>query len=382
MNILIISIEFPPGPGGIGTLSYQIANILTKSGWKVSVSSPQRFSTEKEIKMFNQSQRFEIQSISYKGPFLFEAIDRFIKSFTLISKRKPNIILSIGGQATWLGAILSILTNTPLASIGIGTEFVHGTKIQHWLTRNSFNQADNVVAISKYTKNLMVEFNIKESLIYVIPCGADDELFMKGLPVEYLKLKYQLDNSKVILTVGTLTKRKAQDIVIRAISLLKETIPEIKYLIVGNPVTKDELQHLAGALGVRDSIVFAGQASQVELPYLYNLADVFVLVSRQTKNGDVEGFGIVVIEAALCGTPSVVSNKSGLVETIIDGETGYIVEQENPDATADAIQELLLDDNLRKKMGEAAYRNASENSTWEKIINHYEKVLIQTVKKK
>ncbi len=78
---------------------------------------------------------------------------------------------------------------------------------------------------------------------------------------------------------------------------------------------------------------------RAELPYFYNLADLFVLVSRRTSIGDVEGFGIVVTEAALCGTPSVVSRNSGLEETVIDRKTGLIVDQENPEDTASAIIE-------------------------------------------
>jgi phosphatidylinositol alpha-1,6-mannosyltransferase len=135
------------------------------------------------------------------------------------------------------------------------------------------------------------------------------------------------------------------------------------------------LEALATALGVADRVVFLGKVVQEELPALYNRADLFVLVSRQTSTGDVEGYGIVVTEAALCGTPAIVSNHSGLVETVIEGVTGLIVEPENPKATADAISRLLLDDSLRQQMGRAAQKYALENATWAKRIGRYDQLL-------
>jgi phosphatidylinositol alpha-1,6-mannosyltransferase len=138
---------------------------------------------------------------------------------------------------------------------------------------------------------------------------------------------------------------------------------------------QSEFEKLAYELGVLDSVIFVGQVPQEKLPYFYNLADIFVLVSRSTLACDVEGFGIVVIEAALCGIPSVVSNKSGLEETVIDWTTGLIVEQEDPEATAAAIIELLMNDSLRDRMGDAAYYNAINNATWKLSVQKYEKTL-------
>lgn len=380
MKLLILTIEFPPGPGGIGALSYQIAYNLSNSGWNVSVTTPQNYSNDPEIEAFNKKQPYFIQRLTYIGPFLFEAVDRFLKAFSLILHQRSNIILSVGEQATWLGAILAFLTTKPLVAIGIGTEFVRGSKFRHWITRMSFNRANNIIAISDYTRQLMREFNINLTNTSVIPCGADDDIFIKNLPVEELRKELHLEHSKVILTVGQLTERKAQDIVIRALPKIRQSYPEIKYLVVGFPKMQSEFEKLAYELGVLDSVHFIGQVPQEILPYFYNLTDVFVLVSRRTFSGDVEGFGIVVIEAALCGTPAVVSNKSGLEETVIDRTTGLIVSQENPEATASAIIELLSDDSLRNRMGDVAHKYAIKNATWKMRIQDYDEILRQYLK--
>ena len=380
MKVLILTIEFPPGPGGIGTLSYQIANNLSNSGWNVSVTTPQNYSNDPEIEAFNKKQPYLIQRFIYIGPFLFEAVDRFVKAFSLILQQRTNIILSVGEQATWLGAILAFLTSQPLIAIGIGTEFVSGNKLRHWITRMSFNRANHIIAISNYTLQLMKELNINLINSSAIPCGADDDIFIKNLPVEELRKELHLEHSKVILTVGKLTERKAQDIVIRSLPKIRQIFPEIKYLVIGIPKMQSEFERLAYEFGVLDSIQFIGQVPQEILPHFYNLADVLVLVSRRASTGDVEGFGIVVTEAALCGTPAVVSNKSGLEETVIDWTTGLIVSQENPEETASAIIELLSDDSLRDRMGEAAYKYAIKNSTWKLRIQDYDKILRQCLK--
>jgi len=379
VELLILTIEFPPGPGGIGTLSYELAKNLSKSGWNVSVSSPQNFSDNSEIRAFNNAQTFIIQRLNYKGPFVFEAINRFVSAITLLLQQQSNIIISIGGQATWLGVLLALLTNKPLVAIGIGTEFTYGNKLQQWITRKSFNRANKVIAISNYTQKLMKEININPSKISVIHCGADGNSFTKNLPVDHLKKKLNLEQSKVILTVGALSKRKAQDIVIRAIPKIKRRFPDIKYLVIGNPKLQTEFQKLTYELDVSDSVIFLGQVPRAELPNFYNLADLFVLVSRRTCTGDVEGFGIVVIEAALCGIPSIVSRNSGLEETVIDRKTGLIVDQENPEDTAEAIINLLSDDSLRIKMGNSAYQHAIKYSTWDLKITEYKKFLLPLI---
>jgi glycosyltransferase involved in cell wall biosynthesis len=148
----------------------------------------------------------------------------------------------------------------------------------------------------------------------------------------------------------------------------------VKYLIAGLPSRRKELRQLALDLGVDDHVVFLGQVPQEELPYLYNLADVFVLVSRRSS-GQVEGFGIVAVEAALCGTPAIVSRDCGLEEAVVENETAFVVNPDDPEATAEAITQLLADDDLRMRMGRAALHYAVENSTWDRRTGMYDALL-------
>ena len=136
-------------------------------------------------------------------------------------------------------------------------------------------------------------------------------------------------------------------------------------MIAGLPTKRSEYESLAGNLGVAGHVHFLGSVVTGDLVRLYNACDLFVMTSRTTSTGDCEGYGIAVVEAALCGKPAVVSQGSGLSEAIVDGDTGVAVAQNDPNATADAIITLLSDDKGRCAMGQAAQRRAITEQTWD-----------------
>ena len=380
LRLLVLSIEFPPGPGGLGTLAYQISNCLTQMGWQVAVATPQPHATSQEIEAFNNLQQFGITRFSFKGPAIFEGLSRLFITLRLIYSHQPDVILAIGWQSVWLSSLLSLFTNIPYAAMGAGTEFLVSASIKRSLTRRAYQLADLVIFISQYTQKLAQSrgFNISKDTI--ISLGADDKIFKPSLSVTDLRQELNLTGSRVILTVGQVSERKAQDVVIRALPSILNDFPNAYYLIVGLPTNQARLEQLANELGVADHIQFTGMVPKSELPFLCNLADIFVLVSRVTEKGDVEGFGIAVVEAALCGKPAIVSNDSGLVEAIVPGVTALVVDPENPEMTATAIKHLLVDDKLRQEMGAAARKHALEEATWSqqmKKFDHYLKKVIE-----
>jgi phosphatidylinositol alpha-1,6-mannosyltransferase len=175
--------------------------------------------------------------------------------------------------------------------------------------------------------------------------------------------------------VGNVTERKGQEIVIRALPEILAQVPNTHYLIAGLPTRKKELLIIAEELGVADHVHFLGRVENRRLVSLLNCADVFVMTSRSTKDGDFEGFGIAAVEAALCGKPAVVSGDSGLAEAVIDGVTGIVVPQNDEEATADAIVSLLTDGERREEMGGAARKRALAGQTWEQTAKHYDTAL-------
>jgi phosphatidylinositol alpha-1,6-mannosyltransferase len=145
--------------------------------------------------------------------------------------------------------------------------------------------------------------------------------------------------------------------------------------MVGLPTGQAELVSLAQQLHVSQYVHFLGRVGSDALLKCLNVCDVFVMTSRHTSSGDFEGYGIAVVEAALCGKPAVVSSNSGLAEAIVDGQTGLLVPEGNPDATADAIISLLANTYRRRAMGEKARKRALDEQTWDKRGDIYDRFL-------
>jgi phosphatidylinositol alpha-1,6-mannosyltransferase len=228
------------------------------------------------------------------------------------------------------------------------------------------------VAVSDYTAGLIRAASRPRRLV-VIPNAADGTRFRPGLDSSALRRRWNLGDARVLLTVGQVGERKAQDVVIRALPRILAARPDTVYVMVGLPRLQAAYGALAAELGVADRVRFVGMLPDEELPAAYNLADAFVLVSRRAADGDVEGYGIVVQEAALCGVPAVVSQGCGLTEAISEGQTGLSVPPDDPAATAAAVL-ALLDEPTRQMMGRRA-RETARSATWSERVVAYDALL-------
>jgi phosphatidylinositol alpha-1,6-mannosyltransferase len=372
-RVLILGSEFPPGPGGIGTHAHQLAVHLTRQGWQVHVLTPQAYVTDEVRETFNSRQPYSVTTLPERDDDRgwlrrrLELIAETIRTF------RPDLMIASGRRALWTAAAVQQRYRVPWVAIGHGSEFLGQSRITQLLTAQAVNRATAVVAVSDYTARLVSQMATPARLV-VIPNGADGERFY---PMPYdpdLCQELDLSEQRVLLTVGHVSERKAQDVVIRALPAVVAQHPDVVYVMVGLPTRREELQRLADELGVGGYVRFAGSVADDRLPDYYNLADLFVLVSRQAADGDVEGYGIVVQEAALCGKPAVVSQGCGLTEAIEETVTGVSVPPEDPAATAEAINALLADDKRRLAMGRQA-RELAVQATWSHRVAAYDALL-------
>jgi phosphatidyl-myo-inositol dimannoside synthase len=162
---------------------------------------------------------------------------------------------------------------------------------------------------------------------------------------------------------------------VRALPAILERVPDARYVLAGLPTRGEEIRALAAGLGLSERVHVVGRLEPQKLVRLLNLADVFVMTSRRTADGDFEGYGIAAIEAALCGCPAVVAADSGLAEAIEDGQTGLCVPPDDPAATAHAIVAILEDGARRRAMGQAARRRAEGEQTWARRMVKYDELL-------
>ena len=373
-RLLLFSREFPPGPGGIGTHAWQLSSNLQRLGWDVSVISPQDYATDAEIEAFNVAQPYPVLRLPSGRGALLEALHRRRILAQRIREWRPDIVLASGQRAVWLTAATA--GSQPWVAVMHGSEF-EGGAISRVLTRWSFGRADAVVSVSQFSRGVMEDAGVCSRRSVVIPNGADADCFrvLPGADAANFRAAHGLGASRLLVTVGQVSERKGQDVVIRAMPRLIERVPDVVYLIVGMPTRQTELTSLANALGVGDRVRFMGRLGTDDLVRCLNSADVFVMTSRRTAGGDCEGFGIAVVEAALCGKPAVVSDGSGLVEAIVNGETGIGVPENTPDATAEALIELLSDDALRARMARAALDRARGEQTWNIRTREYDALL-------
>jgi phosphatidylinositol alpha-1,6-mannosyltransferase len=377
MRLLTISSEFPPGPGGIGTHAYHLCDELVERGWDVRVLTPQDYSSPAEIETFNAAQRFQVCGLRSEQPRWLRGFRRWCSLARELNLFKPQAVVASGQRSVWLAAAQLPRLGIPWLAIGHGIEFGVRTAWQHRITRWAIQRASSVVCVSQFTWDLMIEAGIRPRGGRVIPNGADSASF-RTLPAhEIARFRAGLgfNGAKLLLTVGNVTERKGQRITIEALPQVLQQCPDVHYLVAGLPSKRDEYQALAKSLGVAERVHFLGRLNPEDLVRYLNACDLFVMTSVRTAEGDCEGFGIAVVEAALCGKPAVVSANCGLAEAVADGLTGLCVPERNPQATAQAIVSLLRDDARRVALARNAALRAQQEQTWVHRAAEYDVLL-------
>ncbi len=284
---------------------------------------------------------------------------------------RPDLIICNHLGLSPIARIAGVCSSKPYALI------VYGTEIWRPISRSDkrgLAKAAQVVAISDFMRDWLIENrSVDPSIIYVLPCAVDVAKFSAAEVVsDSVTQSLSLNGKRLILSVGRLgaqERYKGQDKVIEALSLLKERLNNIVYVIVGEGEDRPRLEGLAGDFHVEDMVRFAGKVPHQTLVDLYNLCDVFIMPSRfQLGPGAKgEGFGIVYLEAAACAKPSIAGKDGPPADVVQDGVTGLLVDAKSSSEIADAIYRLLADDELRKAMG----KNALEEVRGKYTLAHF-----------
>jgi phosphatidyl-myo-inositol dimannoside synthase len=204
----------------------------------------------------------------------------------------------------------------------------------------------------------------------VVHLGTDPDHFKPGLDPAELRARFELpdDGTRWLLTVARLDPHKGVDTVIAALPAVVERFPTVHYAVAGDGADRERLEKLAHRSGVADRVRFLGGVSDRDLPALYNLASVYVGVSRISERIGVEGFGISLVEASACGLPVVAGNSGGIPDAVRDGETGFLVSPEDPAALVAAIIRLLADPDAARRVGAAGRRAVETYYNWDRVV--------------
>ncbi len=252
--------------------------------------------------------------------------------------------------------------------------FAHGLDItlpqkfmrKKTLLKKIINEAKAIVANSHWTKDELIKLGAEpEKVVVAYPCPNLTSQQPSEWKIEEIITEHELKNKKIILTVGRLVERKGHDMVIKAMPEILKSVPNAIYLIVGDGPDKNKLENLVNQLSLRDHVRFLGAVPQKDLAAYYSICDVFIMPSRQLANGDVEGFGIVYLEANLFGKPVIGGNIGGTAEAIVNGKTGILVNPESTEDIAGATIELLSNKAYAERLGMQGLQRVSEEFDWQ-----------------
>ena len=267
-----------------------------------------------------------------------------------------------------VGWLVARLIRRPLVIYSHGEELTtwrQPMKMRAMVT--TYRHADVVITNSEFTRDELVKRGVAPQKIVLLNPGVDVERFRPGLPHRDLTAGIGLAvGEKLIVSVGRLSRRKGFDQVIRAIPLLLAGGVAVRYAVIGIGEDLGHLSKLAAECEVADRVHFLGHVAPEDLPRWYNAADVVAMPNREI-DGDTEGFGMVFVEAAACGKPTVAGLAGGTGAAVVDGVTGFRVNGESVAAVADAIGRLLWNPALARELGENGYARAVSEFSWERV---------------
>ena len=290
-----------------------------------------------------------------------------ISAIRIVRRDKINVVC-IGElvAGSWLGIVLKKLLGTKLVIYVHGEEITTATpgRLNGNKRRQYLHAADQIVAVSSFTCDALTrQMGLRPDRIMLIQNGVDIDRFTPAEKSPALLARHNLAGKKVVLTLGRLVHRKGADMAIRAMAKILKTRHDIHYLIVGNGELRAELEQIIEQEGLHNQVTLVGAASESDLVEYFRLCDVFLMPNRTMPDGDTEGFGLVFREANACSKPVIGGRAGGVVEAVVDGKSGFLVDGTNPVDIAEAVLRLIDDPVLADMMGKQGLAIARASST-------------------
>lgn len=228
-----------------------------------------------------------------------------------------------------------------------------------------YQSADAVVAANGFARASLIRIGVPESKIFTITPGVDTSRFLSRAAHPALVSKFGLSGKVVLVSVSRLVERKGHSHVLKALAKVRDIVPAFHYLIVGDGPEREKINNLIARLKLERHVSMVGKVVDKELIDFYNLCDLFVLANRDIE-GDLEGFGMVFLEANACGKAVLGGRTGGTSEAVIENSTGLLVDPENIDEIASALKTLISQPDLRKRLGANGLQRARAEFSWPK----------------
>ncbi len=404
MNICLLTHSYPRFPNDItAPFIESIAETLQKSGMNVTVLTPDtpkfaRVPTDHTVKLHPYRYFFPrcLQMLGYSqtlvndcelkrrvyllAPFMF--LSGIFHLFRLHRKHHFDVI-----HAHWLlpngfiGAVLSKVYKLPLVITMHGSDMFVAKRNSFfkWIASWTLKRAAMVTSVTPTFLPELTVLGVSKLNRCLIPNGVDPAAFPSNLCEKQARIKFRKnlsipESDLVVFALGRIVLKKGFDLLVRALPLVKEKIPNVTLIIGGDGTDLERLKTLAIDLGVSEWVRFTGIITRTDVPVYFRMCDVFTLPAVFDPNGNVDGCPNVILEAMSCGKPVVASNISGIPIIVKDGETGILVEEKDVPGLASALIELLTDRLKREQFGLAGQQRILNELTWDKVIEQIQGV--------
>ncbi|QOV38889.1 glycosyltransferase family 4 protein [Streptomyces ferrugineus] len=376
---LIVTNDFPPRPGGIQAFLHNMALRLDPERLVVYASTWKRGREGVEATAaFDAEQPFTV--VRDRTTMLLPTPGA--------TRRAVGLLREHGCTSVWFGAAAPLgLMASALRKAGaerlVATTHGHEAgwaqlPAARQLLRRIGESTDTITYLGEYTRSRIATALTPDaaSRMAQLPPGVDEKTFHPASGGEEVRARLGLSERPVIVCVSRLVPRKGQDTLILAMPRILAKEPDAVLLIVGGGPYERELRKLAAETRVGDSVRFTGAVPWSQLPAHYGAGDVFAMPCRTRRGGlDVEGLGIVYLEASATGLPVVAGDSGGAPDAVLDGETGWVVRGGSAEDTAERVLTLLGDPELRRRMGERGRQWVEERWRWDLLAEKLKALL-------
>jgi phosphatidyl-myo-inositol dimannoside synthase len=376
-RVLLVTNDFPPRRGGIQSYLHELVGHLVGAGThELTVYAPKWKGSDD---FDDEARESGYSVVRHPGTLMLPVPS--------VSTRMRRLIERNDIDTVWFGAAAPLALMAPLArDAGAGRVIAstHGHEVG-WsmlpLARTALRRigtgTDVVTYVSRYTRGRFASAFGAEAALEHVPPGVDVERFVPDeVARAKMRARYRLGERPVVVCVSRLVPRKGQDMLIRAMPSIRQRVPGAALVIVGGGPYSSTLRRLAHSFGVAQHVVFTDGVPGDELPAHHAMADVFAMPCRTRGAGlDVEGFGIVFLEASAAGVPVVAGRSGGAPETVLDGETGLVVDGWDVGAIAASVSDLLADRDRAARMGTAGRQWVVDNWQWRTQATRLAKLL-------
>lgn len=364
----MVTNDFPPRPGGIQSYVHSLASRLPDG--EVVVYAP----AWKGSSAFDAAQAFPV--VRHPGSLMLPVPD--------VLRRARAVAAAEGCDRVWFGAAAPLALLARPLRLARSVASTHGHEVgwallpgARQVLRRIGRDVDVVTYLGDYTKRRLAPALGPAATLAQLPSGVDTALFRPGAGGEGVRRRLGLCDRPVVVCVSRLVARKGQDVLVQALPAIRRRVPDAALLCVGGGPDAPRLRRLAAETGVADHVVLTGSVPWPELPAYYDAGDVFAMPCRTRRGGlEVEGLGIVYLEASATGLPVVAGRSGGAPDAVLEGRTGHVVDGTSVPQVADAVAGLLLDRDRARQLGAAGRAWVQDQWRWDVLASRLRGLLV------